>query len=208
MKESGLVKHLTDRYDTINFSKKQTLYQEGNRPRFVYYVVSGKLKSVKMHEDGKEYIQEWIGEGDFVGHIPIIEDRNYDDTVLVMENAEILQLPKEDFLELMNAEPAVLQKFIRLLTKNVRDKEDRLLTLAYSSLRKRVARALIDVDEKFNKDKAASIDISRDDIAHYVGTATESLIRTLSDFKQEKLINIVDGKISIVNREKLKNLLY
>ena len=209
LKETGLVNHLKDQYDVVNFSKKQVLYQENNRPRYVYHVISGKLKSIKIHEDGKEYIKELFGEGDFIGHIPIIEDRNYDDSVVALENAEVLQLPKEDFLQMMNAEPAVLQKFVRLMTKNIREKEDRLLTLAYSSLRKRVAKALLDIDSKYNRGAGSSqIDISRDDIAHYVGTATESLIRTLSDFKQEKLINITDGKISLINRDKLNNLIY
>lgn len=209
LKETGLVNHLKDQYDVVKYPKKQLLYQENNRPRFVYLVMSGKLKSVKLHEDGKEYIQELFGEGDFIGHIPIIENRNYEDTVVVLENAEILQLPKEDFMQMMNAEPAVLQKFIRLMTKNIREKEERLLTLAYSSLRKRVAKALLEIDSKYNKgENSSQIDISREDIAHYVGTATESLIRTLSDFKQEKLITITDGKISLVKRDKLQSLLY
>ena len=209
LKETGLVNQLKDQYDVVKYPKKQVLYQEGNRPRFVYYVVSGKLKSIKMHEDGKEYIQELFGEGDFIGHLPIIEDRNYDDAVVVLEIAEILQLPKDDFMQMMNAEPAVLNKFVRLMSKNIREKEERLLNLAYSSLRKRVAKALLDIDSKYNKDENSSqIDISRDDIAHYVGTATESLIRTLSDFKHEKLINITDGKITLIKRDKLRNLLF
>jgi CRP-like cAMP-binding protein len=104
---------------------------------------------------------------------------------------------------------SIAAKFIRMITKNVKDKEDRLLNLAYSSLRKRVAKALVDIREKFNTGgQNKPIEISRDDIAHYIGTATESLIRTLSDFKAEKLIEIKDGKILIANLEKLKNLLY
>jgi CRP-like cAMP-binding protein len=83
------------------------------------------------------------------------------------------------------------------------------MSLAYSSLRKRVAKALVDIYNKFNLGGPNNpIEISRDDIAHYVGTATESLIRTLSDFKSEKLIEIKEGKIIISNIEKLKNLLY
>ena len=72
-----------------------------------------------------------------------------------------------------------------------------------------MAKALVDIHEKFNKDGAKNlIEFSREDIAQYVGTATESLIRTLSDFKSEKLIDIKSGKISIINLDKLKNLLY
>lgn len=81
--------------------------------------------------------------------------------------------------------------------------------LAYSSLRKRVAKALVDIHSKFNTgDADKPLEISREDFAQYVGTATESLIRTLSDFKSENLIAIREGKISISSLDKLKNLLY
>ena len=91
----------------------------------------------------------------------------------------------------------------------MKEKETRLLNLAYDSLRKRIAKALIDIHNKFNKNsQGQTIDISRDDIAHYVGTATESLIRTLSDFKSEGLIEIKGGKINIINAAKLGDLLY
>jgi CRP-like cAMP-binding protein len=82
-----------------------------------------------------------------------------------------------------------------------------LLNLAYSSLRKRVAKALVEVSSKF-KAQNSPLEISRDDIAQYIGTATESLIRTLSDFKDEKLIEIKSGKIIVTDIEKLKHLLY
>jgi response regulator RpfG family c-di-GMP phosphodiesterase len=92
--------------------------------------------------------------------------------------------------------PELTTKFIKLISKDVKEKEERLLHLAYDSLRKRVAKALIDIHQKFNKgnNDQANIVISREDIAQYIGTATESLIRTLSDFKSEKLIEINDGK--------------
>src|SRR5439155_24182852 len=103
----------------------------------------------------------------------------------------------------------IAAKFIQIITHNVKEKEDRLLNLAYSSLRKRVAKALMDIYGKFNPaGENKPIEISREDIAKYVGTANESLIRTLSDFKSENLIEIKSGKIYMLNPDKLKNLLY
>jgi CRP-like cAMP-binding protein len=128
---------------------------------------------------------------------------------VILEDADIMQIPREDFLQMMYSDINIAAKFIHIITHNVKEKEERLLSLAYSSLRKRVAKALVDIHEKFNVPGNNNvIEFSRDDIAQYVGTATESLIRTLSDFKSEKLIDIKSGKISIVNLEKLKNLLY
>jgi CheY-like chemotaxis protein len=209
VKESGLADKLAEQYSIETYAKKQTIYQEGKRPRFLYYLVKGKVKGFKTHEDGKEYITDIFGEGDFLGYSSLIEDRNYDDTAIILEDAEIMQIPKEDFLQMIYGDINIAAKFIHIITQNVKDKEERLLNLAYSSLRKRVAKALVDLHGKYNTGKSNNvIDVSREDIAHYVGTATESLIRTLSDFKAEKLIEIKEGKIRIQDVDKLKNLQY
>jgi CheY-like chemotaxis protein len=209
VKDSGLIKHLSDQYAVETFHKKQPLYQEGKRPRFLYYLVNGKVKAFKSHEDGKEYITDLFSAGNFIGYTALIEDKNYDDSAAILEDAEIMQIPREEFLGMIYSDINIATKFIRIVTQNVKEKEERLLNLAYSSLRKRVAKALVDIHEKFNKDGQKSlIEFSREDIAQYVGTATESLIRTLSDFKSENLIEIKSGKISIINLDKLKNLLY
>ncbi len=203
------MKQLADQYNIESYGKKQSLYQEGKRPKLLYYVVKGKVKGIKTHEDGKEYITDLFSEGDFIGYPALIEDKNYDDSAIILEDAEIMQIPKEDFQKMVFGDLSIAAKFIKIITKNVKDKEERLLNLAYSSLRKRVAKALVDIQEKFNVNgQNKPIEISREDIAHYVGTATESLIRTLSDFKAEKLIEIKEGKILIANLDKLKNLLF
>lgn len=209
VKDSGMMQQLAEQYNIESYNKKQSLYQETKRPKFLYYLVKGKVKGFKTHEDGKEYITDLFSEGDFIGYAALIEDKNYDDSAVILEDAEIMQIPKEDFHKMVFGDLAIATKFIRIITKNVKDKEERLLNLAYSSLRKRVAKALVDIQEKFNTGgQNKPIEISREDIAHYVGTATESLIRTLSDFKAEKLIEIKEGKITIANLDKLKNLLY
>ncbi|MBD0350362.1 MAG: response regulator [Flavisolibacter sp.] len=209
VKDTGLLKQLSDQYDVEHYTKKQTLYAEGKRPRFLYYLVTGKVKAFKIHEDGKEYITDLFSSGDFIGYTALIEDKNYDDSATILEDAEIMQIPRDEFLQMIYSDINIAAKFIRIVTQNVKEKEERLLNLAYSSLRKRVAKALVDIHEKFNREGHQNIiEFSRDDIAQYVGTATESLIRTLSDFKSEKLIDIKGGKISITNLEKLKHLLY
>ncbi|HTE31748.1 MAG TPA: response regulator [Chryseolinea sp.] len=206
---SGMIKNFASQYDVVTYHKKQILFQKGKRPRSLFIILSGKVKCLRSHEDGKEYITQLSSAEDFVGLIPIVEESAYEDTAIVLEDSEILAIPKEDFLQMLYADPAVTSKFIKIIANNVREKEDRLLTLAYSSLRKRVATALVNIHEKFNSSQQEKhLNISREDIARYVGTATESLIRTLSDFKSEKLINIVEGKISIANPQKLRTLLY
>ena len=209
LKDSGLVTHLTGQYETETYNKKHMLYQEGKRARYLYCVLSGKIKAFRKNDDGKEYITDLFSKGDFIGYSAIIEEKVYDDNAVVLETSDVLQIPKEDFLEMIYTDINVAAKFIRLITQNVKEKEERLLNLAYSSLRKRVATALLDIHNKFNASGSGSkIEISRDDIAHYVGTATESLIRTLSDFKAEKLIEIKESKITIPDTLRLKNMLF
>jgi CRP-like cAMP-binding protein/DNA-binding NarL/FixJ family response regulator len=209
VKSTGMIQKLSEEYDMEHYDKKQVLYQEGKRPRFLYYVTKGKIKGYKSHEDGKEYITNLYSDGDFIGYRALIEDTNYDDSASILEDAEVMQIPKDDFLQMIYSDINIASKFIHIITHNVKEKEERLLSLAYSSLRKRVAKALVDIVSKFNiKEQTTPIEISREDIAQYVGTATESLIRTLSDFKAEKLIDIKSGKIIVNNVEKLRNLLY
>ena len=114
-------------------------------------------------------------------------------------------IPREDFETLVSTNPDVTQKFIQILAHNVSEKEEQLIGLAYNSLRKRVADALITLQKKYKRDSEPvfSIHISRDDLANIAGTATESLIRTLSDFRSEKLIDIKDGNIIMLNEKKL-----
>jgi CRP-like cAMP-binding protein len=175
----------------------------------LYYLVKGKVKGFRNHEDGKEYITDLYSDGDFMGYTALIEEKNYDDSATVLERSEILQIPRDEFLQMIYGDMAIATKFIHIITRNVKEKEERLLQLAYGSLRKRVAKALVDITSKFRLEKGqAPIEISREEIAQYVGTATESLIRTLSDFKAEKLIEINSGKIKVSEVDKLKNLLY
>ena len=209
VKSTGLIQHLSEQYDAENYDKKQMLYQEGKRPRYLFYLIKGKVKGFRSHEDGKEYITNLYSDGDFIGYSALIEDVNYADSASILEDSRIMLIPRDEFQQMIYGDISIASKFIHIITRNVKEKEERLLNLAYSSLRKRVAKALVDIVEKFHlKELKNPIEISREDIAQYVGTATESLIRTLSDFKAEKLIEIKSGKIMVNDVEKLKHLLY
>lgn len=191
------------------YKKKQAIYTEGNHPSRLMYIVSGKVKTYKRNDDGKELVTDLYSQGDFLGYIALLEGATYKETAEAMDNCEIAVVPREDFEELLHNNREVAGSFIKLLAKNVADKEQQLLGLAYNSLRKKVAEALIALKNKYggSSDTPFSIDISRENLASVAGTATESLIRTLSDFKSEKLIDIKDGAIEILNPQKLENLL-
>lgn len=202
------LRSLTEGRNINKYKKKQPIYSEGNHPNRLYYILKGKVKAYKSNDDGKELITELFSPGDFLGHVALLEETVYKDTAEALEETELAVIPKEDFEELVNNNREVAQKFIRLLAKNISAKEKQLLGLAYSSLRKKVAEALRLVNEKYRvaREEKFVINISRENLATIAGTATESLIRTLSDFRNEKLIDIQDGDITILNEKKLFNL--
>lgn len=190
------------------YKKKQTIFTEGNRPSGLFYVQKGKVKLYKTNDDGKELVVDLFSAGDFLGHIALLEETNYRETAQAMEETELAVIPKEDFDMLINNNPEVSRTFIRLLAKNISEKEEHLIGLAYNSLRKKVAEALVSINRKYNpgKQEKFAIDISRENLATIAGTATESLIRTLSDFKAEKLIDINEGSIIILSDQRLEHL--
>jgi CRP-like cAMP-binding protein/DNA-binding NarL/FixJ family response regulator len=192
-----------------SYKKKQVIYSEGNHPGRLFYIESGKVKTFKTNEDGKELTVGLYNEGDFLGYTALLEQSVYKETAETIEDTELAIIPREEFDNLITTNHEAARKFIQLLAKNVTEKENQLLGLAYNSLRKRVADALLTLEKKFKTPDQAnfSIHISREDLANIAGTATESLIRTLSDFKGEKLIEIKDGYISILNEKKLSAML-
>jgi CRP/FNR family cyclic AMP-dependent transcriptional regulator len=203
----NMLQSLAENRNINKHKKKQTVYSEGNHPNRLYYIIKGKVKTYKTNDDGKELVTDLYSAGDFVGHIALLEGSVYKDSAEALEETELAVIPKEDFEELVNNNREVMQKFIRLLARNVSEKEHLLLGLAYNSLRKKVAEALMLLQRKYGRpDENFVIDISRESLATIAGTATESLIRTLSDFKAEKLIDIENGCIRILNEKKLVNL--
>ncbi len=216
LNSSGVLRLDAATAETQELSKKMVLYQEGKRPKSLYLLKSGKIKAFRINEDGKEYITNLYVPGDYIGYLPLLENKSYEDSAIVLEDAEVAVFPKEEFVDALYRDLNVAGKFIRLIALNVKEKEERLLSLAYGSLRKRVAKGLLDIHAKFGVSQADAktgstrvlLSISREDIAQYIGTATESLIRTLSDLKAEKLIDMQEGKVHITDVKKLQNLLY
>lgn len=203
------LKSLSEGRNINHYRKKQIIYTEGNHPGRMFYVVNGKVKTFKSNDDGKELTVGLYSEGEFFGYIAMLENGVYRESAEALEDSEIALIPRDDFEQLINNNNEVSRKFIKMLAHNVVEREEQLLSLAYNSLRKRVADALITLQLKYQKgnEEHFSIHISREDLANIAGTATESLIRTLSDFRGEKLIDIKDGNIILLNEKKLHSML-
>jgi CRP-like cAMP-binding protein/CheY-like chemotaxis protein len=191
------------------FKKKENLYHEGDYPNGLYFIHSGKVKTYKINDDGKELITNLYHAGEFLGYKAILEDENYKESASAIENTEVVKIPRQDFIALIYSNKEVSKCFIKMLSNNLSEKESELLNLAYNSVRKRVADALVLLEDKYKTDPGNfSMAISRDDLASIVGTSTESVIRTISEFKDEGLVSVKGSNITIENSGGLRNLRY
>lgn len=186
------------------FKKKTEVFAEGDTPAYVFLVKSGNVKIFKSHPDGKELIITIAKANDYFGFESILGFGTYTESAVAMEDSELIFIPRQDFIALIHSKPEVSGVFISLLCQKVKEKESQLLNLAYNSVRQRTAEALLKVFQIKAPEKKLSI--SRDDLAKMVGTASESVIRVLSDFKEEGLIDIETGKVIILKPEKLEKV--
>lgn len=180
---------------------------EGSHPRGIFFVTKGKVKVCNANEDGKEYVTGLYKEGDFIGYTALIEDIAYADSAIAMEDTEAVIIPKDEFFALLYSNRDVAAKFIRMLSDNVAEMQTRLLRLAYNSVRKRVAEALLMLQKRYaSEGENLNMAVAREDLAGMVGTSTETAVRTLSDFKDEGLIAIKGSHIAILQTDKLARM--
>ncbi|MFC5412078.1 response regulator [Larkinella bovis] len=185
--------------------KKQFVYSEGDEPMRLYFVQAGRIKTFKTNPDGKEFITGLYQAGDFFGYISLLEQTDQTDSAVTLEDSELIYIPREIFIDLLSRDAEVSRRFVQLLANRVTEREQQLLGMAYNSLRRRVADTLLRLHENLKTaDTQPVIPFSRDDLASMVGTATESLIRTLSEFKTDGLIDVSGTNIRVLQPEKLK----
>lgn len=188
-----------------NYRSKDVIYREGDAPSYLYLLNKGKVKVVKTDHYGKELVVDIVGHGQYFGFTAILEGSEQKETAVALDDAEALLIPKAEFLQLVESNRDVAVRFIKMLAGNVKSQEERLLQLAYAPVRERAARALLDLHERFVKvGGQEEIRISRDDLAAVVGTATESLIRTLSDFKDSGFIQVKGRSIVVLKPDLLR----
>ena len=198
----------SDHQTVKKIKKKELIYREGDMTHFLYYVISGKVKTYKTNELGRDYLIGIYNEGDFFGYLSIIEGSNQIDSSMTMEDSEIGFIPKEYFFQLLHSNNEVALKFIKYISDNLNDSEEKLMKLAYDSARKRTAEALLFIYGKYQKGEKQyeSIPISREDISAIAGIAAVSVSRNLTHFREEGLIETVNNTVKIINIQKLEKI--
>lgn len=211
VKAMDALQALTEDKEHRVYKKKESIYHEGNFPHGIYFVANGKLRTFKTNEDAKEYTTGLYKAGEFLGYLPLLRDTQYEESAMALEDTEVIVIPKDDFFRLMHNNRDVSNKFIKMLSDNLSEKEEELLHLAYDSVRKRVADALVQLREKFKTEEQEdpfSMSVSRDHLASIVGTSKECVIRVLSEFKDDGFVKTKLSEITILEPEKLSRLPY
>ena len=144
------------------YKKKQVIFSEGNCSRNLYFIKKGKVKTYQTNDYGKQLVVDLYAENDFIGYIPLLENTNYTEAAEALEETELLVIPRGEFNNLIKTNPEIMRLFMNLLTKSVSEKKNQMIGLAYNSLRKKVAEALVIIYTKYKADQQANftIDIS------------------------------------------------
>ncbi|MEN9959948.1 MAG: hypothetical protein RL045_198 [Bacteroidota bacterium] len=191
-------------------AKKQVIYAEGDHPIRLYYLAKGKVKTYHTNKDGKYFITSFIQEGEFFGFVDILENQAYRESAEALEESHICSVSAADFLQRIKENIHLEVFFRKALTRYLLKNEKLMVEMAYQSLRMRVAMVLVELAETYGKNHMDPlvIKLSREDLASRVGTATESVIRTLSDFKKEGYLEVKGGEMTLKNIEGLAKLKY
>ena len=200
---SDELEHLNSHRACNYYKKHQAVFLEGSFPRGVYCINQGLVKIFKRGDEGKEQIIHIAKAGEIVGFRAMFTEEPYKVGAEALEDCNICFIGKEDFLNLMESNPVLRKGIIKELSKELVDRADFITNMAQKSVRERLAFTMLILLDVFDNDP---INLSREDLANFVGTATETLIRLLKDFKDEGIIEIQTRKIHVIDRQRLLSI--
>lgn len=196
---------------SCNFYKKgQVLFYEGKRPNGVYCLHYGKVKIFKNGIHGKEHIVRFVTPGQFIGIRAFLGNSEYRASAATLEDSLICQITRSHFERIMQKYPDFAAQMIRMLSHMLEEAEDKITSLAQKPVKERLAEALLILNKIYISDSAHqnsyTISLTREDLANIVGTATETVIRLLSELKEQKLVSISGRNITLLDLRGLKSV--
>lgn len=190
----------------VQLNKGQVLFLQDTKPHGLYCVKKGKVKVFRRGSEGKEQIVRLAHDADVVGYRALVSDENYQCGAAALEETTLCYVPKRALDQLMGTNISIYKKMIGLLASDLKNAELKISDLAQKPVRERVAETLIMLKQKYGVDEdgfTLNVSLTREEMANLVGTATESLIRILSDFRKEGFIEIEHKKIKIIDFDHL-----
>lgn len=203
-----VLKDLSKDRKVRKLKEHEILFRIGDELDDMVYVVQGKLRTYNVDKDGKAFTTGLHDKGDVIGFFGILENGRSMECAEALEPAKVVLIPKEEVFALLQRDHDVSVCFIKLLSRDVEDMKRRMLQLAYASIRQRVAQTLLRIHERYalENDPSMGVRLTREDLASVAGTATESLIRSLADLKEDKLISVDGREIRILDMPGLEKV--
>ena len=202
--------NLSDNKNFISHKKGQILFYEGTKPLGVFCISAGIVKVFKTASNGKEQIIRLAQKGEFLGYSSMLGEEVYSNTATIVEDAKICFVPKEIFLKVLREDNNFHRRLTKALCNDLGVMEEKLTDATQKSIRERLAFTLLKLGDTYGVDggEGEKIDIvlTREEIAGLVGTATETVIRLLSEFKKDELIEFDGKKIIVLNKKGLARL--
>ena len=192
-----------------SYKSGQHVFYEGNHPNGLYCIYKGKVKLSKLGADGKEQIIRFAGEGEVIGYRALLSDTPYNATATAIENCEICHLSPGSFKEKLTEKSKLALNVIKALSDDLKQSEDNLVFISQKSVKERVAQALLMLKTRFGVEKdgaTLAVVLTRREIGEIVNITTETVIRTLSEMKKEKILELDKHKIKITNLDRLVKL--
>lgn len=207
--EHEVLSGISDSKTCTIYKKGQTLFHEGGHAFGVYCINAGKIKLSITGEEGKEQIVRLAKEGDVLGYRAVLAAQRYGATAMALEDSNVCFIPREQFLGALKGDGNLSFETMKLLSRQLREAELKVTHLAQKPVRERLAESLIFLLETYGYEpntNCLSVQLSREDIANLVGTATETAIRLLSEFNKDEVIALSGKKISILDLKELHRI--
>ena len=191
---------------TETYKRGSIIYREGNRMKGFYCVNSGIVKIYKTGFDGKEQIVRFAKPGDLIGYRSVVSNEPACTTAEILQESTLCHIPTDILLHLVKTNGEFAVSLMKLTCKELGEANAYITDIAQKTVKERLAEILIHLDSEFGTDEMGVLNISltREELSNIVGTATESIIRLLSEFKNDGSIELNGRKIKILDKPGLK----
>ena len=191
-----------------NSQKGEPLFEEGDKLNGVYCVRNGVSKMSKLSPNGKDQIVKLVTRGEVMGQRSVIAEEHTNLSAVAVSDMEVCFIPKESITNTLQKNPNFTLEVLRHMAHDLKEADDVIVNMSQKTVKQRIAEAFLYLKNNFGEDKEGflALTLSREDIANVVGTATESAIRIISEFKKKGLIHTSGKKVGIKDERKLKDL--
>ena len=199
---------LADCKSTYTIKKGEPIFEEGETINGIYCIKDGVCKLTKLSANGKDQIVKLVKSGELLGQRSMISDEAANLSAVALEDMQVCFVPKKEVLDFFNGNNQFSMNVMKTICGDLKEADDHMVSMAQKSVKERLAETILFLDDNFgrNEDGTLRIQLSREELAGMIGTATESCIRLLSEFNKNNYIELIGKKIKIVDKNKLKRL--